>query len=430
MLGHTLGKRHVCGLVFSVGVMLALGACTDPGQTAPPGEILASDQARILSPNVSDADAAELAEGNATFAFDLYGIAAAEEGNLFFSPYSISIALAMTYVGAREETETQMADALEFTLPQEQLHPAFNALDLELAARNSDDGVRLNVVNRLWGERTFTFLDTFLDTIAENYGASLSLMDFVGHPNESRIAINDWVADNTEQRIQNLIPQGVITSNTRLVLTNAIYFLADWAHVFEADDTADRPFNLLDGTSIDVPTMRQTEFFNYYDGDGYQIVELPYKDELLVMDVILPDEDGLADVEAMLDATTFAGMVDAMTLTDITLSLPKFQFTWSHSLKSMLADLGMPIAFTADADLSGMDGGAGGLAITEVVHKAFVAVDEEGTEAAAATAVIVDLTGAPEPGVAVVVDRPFIFVIRDKATDAILFVGRVADPTS
>jgi serpin B len=394
-----------------------------------------SDKPRETSPDVSTSDFEALVDGNSAFTFDLYQALSDQEGNLFYSPYSISLALAMTYAGARGETEQQMADTLHFTLPQDGLHPAFNGLDLELASRGEgaagkdEEGFRLNIVNAIWGQKDYEFLAEFLDVLAENYGAGLRLLDFINSPEQSRITINDWVSDQTEGRIEDLIPQGVIDALTRLVLTNAIYFNAAWLNPFNEELTGDGTFHLVDGTEVTVPMMMQTEYLGYAEGDGYRVVELPYDGDELSMVILLPEADRFEDFEDSLDAAGVSGMVQDVEYMEVALTMPTFEFESKFSLAETLAAMGMPIAFSTAADFSGMTGNRE-LMIVEVLHKAFVSVDEAGTEAAAATAVVVGLTAAPEKPVEVTIDHPFIFLIRDVETGAILFVGRVVDPSA
>jgi serpin B len=380
-------------------------------------------------------DQAELVNGNSAFAFDLYRLLKEEEtGNLFYAPYSISLALAMTYAGARGETEQQMADTLHYTLPQDRLHPAFNYLDLELASRGEgaegkdDEGFRLNIANTTWGQEDYVFLSEYLDTLALNYGAGMQLVDFVGDPEGARVAINDWVSDQTEGRIKDLIPQGVIDDLTRLVLTNAIYFNAAWAEPFEEGQTQDGPFHLLDGGQVTVPTMHHTASYGYAAGDGYQAVELPYDGRELSMVILLPAEGEFESFEGSLDAGHVDAILNNLTYQEIALTMPKFEIESGFSLVEALAEMGMPVAFSMNADFSGMDG-TRELYIGEVLHKSFIAVDEAGTEAAAATAVEMQLKGAPMDPVTVTVDRPFIFFIRDTETGTVLFIGRVVDPS-
>ena len=434
--------RHGVGLATIVVVALfAAGGCDrgdggngGNGLTPPPGEEARSEKARVTSPDVPQADLTELVTGNSAFAFDLYQQIRDREGNLFYSPHSISLALAMTYAGARNETEQQMADALRFTLPQDRLHPAFNALDLALdergqAAPDADgEGFELHVVNRIWGLIGFSFVPDYLDTLAENYGAGLSLLDFLNAPEPSRVVINDWVADQTQDRIEDLIPQGGVGPATRLVLTNAIYFKAAWRSPFKEALTSDETFNLLDGDQIEVPMMHQTDPFGYAAGDGYQALELLYEGGDLSMVILLPDAGRFEAFEGQLDAARVQDVLEDLNVRDISLALPRFTFEWGKGLRETLSALGMPIAFSGMADFSGISPG-GALAIDEVIHKAFVKVDEEGTEAAAATAVIMVGTSAPVTPLPVTVDRPFVFLIRDIETGAILFVGRVLNPS-
>ena len=397
------------------------------------GEVLKSDKERITSPDVSTSEQALLVEGNSAFAFKLYQALKGKDGNLFYSPYSISLALAMTYAGARGETAEQMAATLQFMLEQERLHPAFNWLDAELASRGEGaqgkdgEGFRLNIVNAIWGQKDYSFLPAFLDVLAENYGAGLRILDFITETEKSRVIINDWVSDQTEGRIEDLIPQDAIDALTRLVLTNAIYFNAAWEYPFDGNMTADGPFYLLDGGQIIVPMMKQTESFGYTKGEGYQAVELPYDGGELSMVILLPASGNFEAFEGGLQAQQVSDIISGLQPTRVTLTMPKFEFDSEFSLKDTLAEMGMPVAFSGAADFSGMTGNPE-LCISDVVHKAFVAVDEAGTEAAAATAVIMNLTAVPEPPVEVTIDRPFIFLIRDIETGAILFVGRVLNP--
>jgi serpin B len=416
--------------MLMVALVLGLAACPH----AAAGELIKSDKPRDTAPEVSNPILAILVEGNSDFAFKLYQQLKEEEGNLFYSPYSISVALAMTYAGARGETEKQMADALSFNLPQDELHPAFNALALEMDKRGEGaggkdgEGFRLNIINAIWGQRDYTFLDEFLDLLATNYGAGLRVLDFIGAPEESRVIINDWVAEQTEERIENLIPKGLINTMTRLVLTNAIYFNAAWEYPFEEDYTRDGVFHRLDGGGVTVPMMHQTEPFGYAEGDGYQAVELRYDGGELSMVILLPASGQFEAFEEALDFEQANAIINALGRKEVVLTMPKFEFESEFGLGETLMALGMPVAFSGNADFSGMTGNRD-LYIADVVHKAFVSVDEAGTEAAAATAVVMEMTAMPET-VEVTIDRPFIFLIRDIETGAILFVGRTLNPAA
>jgi serpin B len=419
-------------------VLLALASCSNgtdiPGGQPAPGDSIASQEQRVTSPDVTASDLADVVGGNSGFAFDLYQFLKEGKDNLFYSPHSISLALAMTYAGARGETERQMADTLRFTLPQDRLHPAFNGLDLELAQRGEGaegrdgEGFRLHIVNAIWGQEGHDFLSEFLDVLAENYGAGLRLVDFVNAPEESRVIINEWVSEQTEERIEDLIPPGVIDPATVLVLTNAIYFNAAWAEPFDVALTDDSAFHLLDGGEVTVPMMRQTASFGYAQGEGVQAVELPYDGRELSMVILLPDAGEFDVFESTLDAGRVDEMLENLARRQVALTMPKFEFESGFSLADSLAAMGMPDAFSGAADFSGMTG-TRDLFIGGVIHKAFVSVDEAGTEAAAATAVVMEKLAMPEEPVEVTVDRPFIFVIRDIETNAILFVGRVVDPS-
>ncbi len=422
--------KKIVLLTLMAIMVFGLAGCT--GTAA--GSVLQSEKERLTSPAASTTDLSTLVDGNSAFAFDLYQALQDTEGNLFYSPYSISLAMAMTYAGARGETERQMADTLHFLLPQDKLHPVFNSLDLELASRGEgakgkdDEGFRLHIVNAIWGQKDYSFLPAFLDVLAENYGAGLRILDFITEPEQSRITINNWVSDQTEERIKDLIPQGAIDALTRLVLTNAIYFNAAWLYPFDKDATSDGEFHLLNDDKITVPMMRQTESFGYAEGDGYQVVELPYDGSELSMVILLPDAGQFEAFEEGLQAQRVDAIIKSLQNHQVTLTMPKFEFDSEFSLKNTLAGMGMPIAFSASADFSGMTGSPE-LFIDEVLHKAFVSVDEAGTEAAAATAVIMKLTAVPAEPVEVTIDRPFIFLIRDIETGTILFVGRVLNPS-
>jgi serpin B len=388
---------------------------------------------RITSPNVASEDSQALVAGNNAFALDIYQTLSAQDGNLILSPFSMSLALAMTYTGARGETESQMADTLHFDLPQGQLHPAFNALDQDLASRgeaksDEQEPLQLNIANAVWAEQTYPFLQDFLDLIASNYGAGIRLADFINQYESVRKEINDWVYDQTQEKIKDLLPQGVLSADTRMVLVNAIYFKADWLSQFDANDTYDLPFHLLDGTDITVKMMNQGTSMPYYQGDGYQAVELPYAGDTAAMDIFVPDEGNFEAFESSLNSDLFNESINGLKPASMMLSLPKFTFESQFNLSDTLKSMGVVDAFDPDqADFSGMTA-QNDLFISNVIHKAFVAVDEEGTEAAAATAVIMDTTSAPMFEVTLTIDRPFIFIIRDKLSGQILFVGRVLNP--
>lgn len=404
------------------------GECHDEGTA---GCVLASDEQRIQSPDVPSEDLQALVTGNTTFALDLHHQLESEPGNLFYSPHSISMALAMTWAGARGQTEADMASVLGFTLTQDKTHAAFNALDQALASRGQGadgadgKGFRLNVANAMWAQIGFPFEAKFLDTLALNYGAGVHIADFEGQTTQAIDLINGWVADKTEDRIQKLVSPQTVTKDTRFVLTNAIYFNAAWAEPFDDANTQDGDFTLLDGTAVKVPMMAGYQETGYLDGDGYQAVRLPYDGHELSMILVLPDPGTFADFEASLDAAALDEIFGSLGSYGVSITMPKFEFDSEFNLSKALKTMGMTSAFEG-ADFSGMSTEA--LEVTDVVHKSFVSVNEKGTEAAAATAVIGGTTSAPEPA-SITLDHPFLFFIRDNPTGAILFVGRIQDPS-
>jgi serpin B len=338
----------------------------------------------------------------------------------------------MTYAGARGETEQQMAQTLHFMLSQELIHQAFNALDLDLASRGEEvdeeenEPFRLHVANSIWGQRGYEFKPEFLDTLARNYGAGLRIVDYVAAAEEARQAINQWVSDQTEEKIKDLIPPGLLDELTRLVLANAIYFKASWFYPFNEEGTQDGAFHIIDGGEVQVPMMFQEETFRYSAGEGYQAIELPYVGQELAMIILLPELGEFAGFEKGLSSERLSGILDDMSSQSVVLTMPKFKYESEFRLSEALIKMGMQAPF-AKADFSGMDG-TRDLFISEVVHKAFIAVDEKGTEAAAATAVLMRLTAAPSEPVEMTIDHPFIYLIRDSTTGSILFMGRVLNP--
>ncbi len=409
-------------------VAILISAC-EGGVTAGLAE---SNRSREKNPTISASDMQTQVDGNNAFALDVYHSLRSEDGNLILSPFSISLALAMTYAGARAETASQMADVLNFSA-QEQTHPAFNALDLALEEPSimldkDQEPMQLSIANSVWAEQTFTFLPDFLDTLSLNYGAGIYLLDFINNPDPSRKEINQWVSDETKDKINDLLPENSVTTDTKMVLVNAIYFKADWLSPFDANDTRDGNFTLLDGSQITVPMMGQRMTIPYMLGDGYTAAELPYAGESAVMTVLVPDEGRFEEIESQLEDTMFREVLKKLALADVTLSIPKFEYESDFNLSETLAGMGMPLAFDANqADFSGMTDQQD-LYIGNIIHKAFVAVDEKGTEAAAATAVIMEGATAMMPDNLLVIDRPFLYFIRDVETGQILFIGRVVNP--
>jgi serpin B len=375
------------------------------------------------------------AKSNNEFAVKMYGQLSENDKNLFFSPYSITSALAMTAAGAAGETKKQMRAALQVQLEGVQFDQAINTIDQSLMSHSSaTDGITLNVVNSTWLQDGWDFRIGYLDHLARYYGAGVNLMDFFTKPEESRQIINTWVEDQTNNKIIDLLPPGSIDPSTALVLTNAIYFLADWKVSFDAELTKDDYFHFLDRTSSGVPTMHFVEagkkvHMRYARKQGVRALDFPYKGDRLAMTVILPDYDSFPSFESRLSTELLDELFSALQEESLMVSLPKFTFTTgSIPLKTALTNLGMTDAFMpGTADFSGMDG-TNQLFISSVFHKAFIAVDEKGTEAAAATGVVMSTTGINPNEVIFRVDRPFIFVIRDKTTGTIVFMGKIINP--
>lgn len=372
---------------------------------------------------------AQAAEAINAFGVDLYGQLAERQGNLFYSPFSISTALAMTYSGARGETAREMAEVLKFDFEDEAVHAGFRELLGMLDANKEKDGYELAVANALWGQKGYGFLQEFLDLIKSSYGGGLQEVDFVGNTEAARQTINRWVEGKTQEKIRELIARGVLDSLTRLVLTNAVYFKGDWQSQFKAEMTGEGRFRLGGGAAVDAEMMNQTSVFNYAEGPELQVLEMPYRGGKVSMVIFLPrDVDGLGAFEKTLSEGLIDGWLSKLVRRRVAVSMPKFETTLSFGLGDVLQAMGMRDAFTAAADFSGMNGRRE-LFISAVLHKAFVAVDEKGTEAAAATAVVMSLSSAPmEPPVRFVADHPFFFMIRDMRSGAVLFMGRLVNP--
>jgi len=426
---------------FIIGILLlgmfSLAGCDGSDQVSggimSSKDMLQSEKTRVLNPQIGTDDIKTLAADNTAFALDLYHQVRRQEDNLFYSPYSISAALAMTYAGAAGQTSSEMADTMHFSLDQARLHPAMNALDLALVGttgtenKKDDSKFQLNLVNALWGQEGYTFRPEFLDILAEHYGAGLRTGDFAANPEKSRKTINDWVSDETKKKIQDLVPEGVINSLTRLVLVNAIYFDGSWMLPFKESDTVEEDFFPLEGIPEKTEMMHQKESFLYAAGDNYQAVTLPYQDTSLSMLILLPAKGEFKQFEEAFTPELLSEIIGNMRVNRVDLRLPKFHLEHQLLLAKTLAKMGMPQAFSMEADFSAMDG-TKDLYLQDVIHKAFVDVDEAGTEAAAATAAIVGLKSLPpqRDAVEMRVDRPFIFMIRDSTNGTILFMGRVA----
>jgi len=364
---------------------------------------------------------ASVVNANNQFTFELYS-EIKDEGNVFFSPYSISTALAMTYEGARGQTAQEMQEVLHFPEDANIRRPAFAKIyNLINKPRTK---YKLHTANALWAQKNYQFLNEYFGIIQQYYIGKVTNLDFVLETEKSRKTINDWVEEKTNNKIKDLIPQGALNQMTRLVLTNAIYFKGNWVQQFDKKDTIEEDFRISPGNTVKVPMMRLTgEEFNYTETDELQVLEMTYAGEELSMLVLLPKQD-LESIE--LDAGKLAELRSRLREQQVDVYMPRFTFETKYFLTNILKEMGMPTAFSMDADLSGMDG-TKNLFITDVIHQAFVDVNEEGTEAAAATGVIVGLS-AVTPNI-FRADHPFIFIIQERQTGYILFFGKVVDPS-
>ena len=414
-------RAFQCGLVFMIVAMI-IAACV-----AAENEIA----------NEESDKQGMVVQGNNKFALDLYAKLQGRDGNMFFSSYSISTALAMTYAGAQGRTATQMADVLRFPVgarasspDQQQFASAFGELVKDLNTRGRSGAYELAVANALWGQKGYGFLTKFLELVEKHYRGRLNEVDFVGATETARQTINAWVEKETNDKIKNLIAKGVLDSMTRLVLTNAIYFKGNWARQFKEDRTKEAPFTLSGGKKTDVAMMNQTAKFGYMETETLEGLELPYVDDELSMIVLLPKKpDSLGELEKSLTLENLSKWQSKLSKREVVVSIPKFKLASQFSLASVLRAMGMKDAFSRNANFSGMNGKRN-LAISAVIHKAYVDVNEEGTEAAAATAVTMRLTSIG-PGSRPPVfraDHPFLFLVRDNQSGSILFLGRVMNP--
>ncbi len=420
-----LVRRSITVVVLAAaGIIIVTGAACN-----------ATPSTEEQTPQADAIDAAVLAEGGNEFGLDLYSRLKGD-GNLFFSPYSLSTALTMTWTGARENTAAEMAAVLHLPVEGAAMHThpardavaaASGALEQSLLASPDERGYELRVANALWGQEGYRFLSEFTERLDAHYGAGMNHVDFVGDAEGARITINDWAEDQTNGRIEGLIPIGSLDAATVLVLTNAIYFKGTWADQFSEDSTYEATFHGTSGDSK-VSMMTRKGDVGYFENDDLQAIEMPYEGGDLSMIVVLPRKEllgGLARIEGGLTTELLNSWVFGLRSRQVTVHVPKFEMTWGTvDVARDLEALGMRDAF-GGGDFSGMDG-TRDLFISNVFHKAFIAVNEEGSEAAAATAVVVARSAMPS-GLEFRADRPFMFLIRDNASGAILFMGRVVE---
>ncbi len=381
----------------------------------------------IFNEELTETETRTLVANNSTFALELYRNLQNTEGNLFFSPYSISSALAMTYAGARENTRTQMAQALRFGEDDKVLHAGFKQLREGLEATGKEGKNQLMVANSLWPQVNYRLRRAFLNLVKKYYGVKITRVDYAVEET-ARNKVNGWVDEKTSGKITDLISPGVLDSLTRLVLVNAIYFKGTWEHTFAADQTYEEPFHPSGGEAIQVQMMHQKNSFRYTEDENVQILELPYTGKDLSMLVLLPKiKDGLSQLEASLTLDNIKRWENALEETEVNVAIPRFELAFPFRLDDALQSLGMTDAFTGMADFSGMEQ-TRELYLGAVLHKAFIAVNEEGTEAAAATAVIMQTKSISFMSVDFIADHPFVFLIRDNKTGTLLFLGRMAQP--
>ncbi len=429
---------------FLIGAVVCLVlACTFfAGCTAPDDGPLPTPAETPVETPVATAVAVEttddVVEANTLFAYDLYHTLKSDEQyadqNIFFSPYSISTALALTYEGAKGTTAEEIRSVFHFPADDTTRQEGYKNL---IAGLNSPDAAySLSTANALWAEETYPFLPAYIETAQQYYAAEVRNMDFISAPEESRQTINGWVEDQTEDRIKDLIPAGAITPLTRLVITNAIYFKGTWVLQFDENKTQKATFRMEGDESVMVDMMQRTDdeaFYSYAETEDLQVLRMPYEHEsgkALSMLVLLPEDNDITTAESVLGTEELADAISSMEKKRVEVFFPKFTLETTYFLPETLGAMGMPTAFSSDADFSGMDG-TRNLFITDVIHKAFVDVNEEGTEAAAATGVIMGRGVSVEKPVPVFrADHPFIFLITDDETGNLLFMGRMSDPTA
>jgi len=417
-------------------LLLAAGCTTNPSAQA-------GQENKNLSPSMTaspvGSSATSVPDANNLFSASLYRQLAAEDatGNIFFSPFSISSALAITYEGANGTTADEIRSVFFFPANQTMMRDGYAA---ENAAINEGDtGYSLSTANALWAGKNYTFLPSYSAIANTSYGANTRNLDFAGQSEASRQVINTWVADKTNNKILNLLPPGSITPFTRLVITNAVYFKGTWLMQFDANQTTDAPFTTPSGSQVTVKMMQQTgkdAIFHYAENADIQMLSLPYtakEGKGISMVILLPKNNDLSAAVSYLDPANFSALKQSASSRQVKVYIPRFKFETQYSLPDTLSAMGMPTAFSGNADFSGMDGEKD-LYISDVVHKAYIEVNEGGTEAAAATAVVmIQSARDPTPETPIPVfraDHPFLFVIQDNNTGTILFAGRVADPAS
>jgi serpin B len=428
-------------LIALIVLFLVFAGCTGKIPVQPPSSLpekTPESPLPVPAENPANNTMVSVADADNRFAFDLYARLAQDKrytgSNLFFSPFSISSALAITYEGAQGKTADEIRSVFYFPKNDSDLREGYR--NLNAGINSGDSGYSLKTANALWAERTYPFLAEYTSTAERYYGAKTTNLDFKGSPEDARVTINTWVEGKTEKKIQDLIPAGVIDPTTRLIITNAIYFKGDWVKQFDKNKTTDADFRTGSGKTVQVPMMQRTDedaVYLYADSADLQMLSMPYEHSTgsqLSMIVLLPRADNLTAAEASLSTGTLSALQQSAESRRVMVYFPRYTLKTKYSLPDTLGSMGMPTAFTGNADFSAMDG-TKDLFISDVIHQAFVDINENGTEAAAATAVVMKLAAAPVEREDVPVfraDHPFIFLIRDDKTGTILFMGRVTDP--
>jgi len=369
-----------------------------------------------------------LVRGNNGFSLELYKKLDSKEKNIFFSPISITTAFAMVYLGAKNETAKEISKTLNYNMPADSTSMAFNELTKQMNQSAETSKITLEIANMLWGQKGSKLLKSYLTNCKKYFGASLRELDFLGNSSGSADIINKWVSDKTNNKIKNLVNPALL-KGASLVLTNAVYFYGNWDIKFKKDNTRKEKFYISEKNTFDTDMMHQTEKFNYGKFNNYAVLELPYKNKSMSMFILLPDKiNGLNEMEKNLSNDDLENSLNNLEKTKVNITLPKFKIEYSTGLSDILSKMGMTSAFGPKADFSGMTGSKG-LFISSVIHKAFIDVNEEGTEAAAATAIIMTKSmPMPEKTKDFKADHPFMFMIRDNSSGCILFMGNLLKP--
>jgi len=391
---------------------------------------ITSGSATLLAAEKPDkASVGAVVKGNTVFALGMYQELSSKEGNLFFSPYSISSALGMTYAGARNNTEKEIKQVLHFPGEPGALCRSFGELQEGLNSVQKAGEIKLSIANAIWYEKSYTFLPSFINLVQNDYRSKVALADFVGNAEAERKVINTWVEKQTNDKIKNLIPMGILNPLTRMVLVNAIYFKGDWESQFKEINTRELDFNVTASKKVKTKMMYQQGDFLLAEDENTQALEMTYKGDRLSMLVLLPKQKNeISELEKTLTAEKLNGLIAKLRDTKVQVTFPKFKVETGYDLVPPFMKLGMKDAFAQRADFSGMDG-TKDLYISAIMHKAFVEVDEKGTEAAAATAVVMTLESVSfSPPYKFNADHPFLFLIRDNVTGSILFMGRMVNP--